>query len=90
MPDPASKIDSDLEAAFRGLREAFDAREARDRLAKPEAAPPAPARKFQPSARVVQLPFWPEPVRGTPNSFLRSALFSARLLSASGVMEHIT
>lgn len=27
--------------------------------------------------RVVQLPLWPEPKRGTPNSFIRSALFSA-------------
>jgi len=29
------------------------------------------------SAQVIQLPLWPEPMRGTPNSFLRSALFSA-------------
>ncbi len=29
------------------------------------------------SAEVIQLPLWPEPKRGTPNSFLRSALFSA-------------
>lgn len=29
------------------------------------------------SAEIVQLPLWPEPKRGTPNSFLRSALFSA-------------
>jgi len=28
-------------------------------------------------AQPVQLPMWPEPKRGTPNSFLRSALFSA-------------
>ncbi len=27
--------------------------------------------------QVIQLPLWPEPKRGTPNSFLRSALFSA-------------
>lgn len=26
---------------------------------------------------VIQLPLWPEPKRGTPNSFLRSALFAA-------------
>ncbi len=26
---------------------------------------------------VYQLPLWPEPVRGTPNAFLRSALFPA-------------
>jgi hypothetical protein len=29
------------------------------------------------AAKVYQLPLWPEPKRGTPNSFLRSALFSA-------------
>lgn len=29
------------------------------------------------SAEVIQLPLWPEPKRGTPNSFIRSALFSA-------------
>jgi hypothetical protein len=31
----------------------------------------------RPSAQIIQLPLWPEPRRGTPNSFLRSALFSA-------------
>ena len=30
-----------------------------------------------PAGKIVQLPLWPEPVRGTPNSFLRSALFAA-------------
>lgn len=29
------------------------------------------------ASRVIQLPLWPEPKRGTPNSFIRSALFSA-------------
>lgn len=29
------------------------------------------------TAEIIQLPLWPEPVRGTPNSFLRSALFAA-------------
>jgi hypothetical protein len=29
------------------------------------------------AAKVVQLPLWAEQKRGTPNSFLRSALFSA-------------
>lgn len=28
-------------------------------------------------AKVVQLPLWPDPVRGVPNGFLRSALFGA-------------
>ena len=29
------------------------------------------------SAKVIQLPLWPEPVRAVPNGFLRSALFGA-------------
>jgi hypothetical protein len=29
------------------------------------------------SAEIIQLPIWSEPKRGTPNSFIRSALFSA-------------
>lgn len=29
------------------------------------------------STRVIQLPLWPEPKRGAPNSFIRSALFAA-------------
>jgi TrfA protein len=29
------------------------------------------------TAQIIQLPLWPEPKRGTPNSFLRSALFPA-------------
>ena len=37
---------------------------------------PAPLPPRQ-SAQVIQLPLWPEPTRGTPNSFLRSALFAA-------------
>jgi hypothetical protein len=37
-----------------------------------EAKPKTPAK-----AEVIQLPFWPEDKRGTPNCFLRSALFSA-------------
>jgi hypothetical protein len=31
----------------------------------------------KPTAQIVQLPIWPEPIRGAPNTFLRSALFSA-------------
>lgn len=30
-----------------------------------------------PAGQVVQLPLWPEPVRGAPNAILRSALFAA-------------
>lgn len=29
------------------------------------------------STKIIKLPFWAEPKRGTPNSFIRSALFSA-------------
>jgi TrfA protein len=43
--------------------------------AKIKAAPPTP--DPGPPAKVIQLPLWPEPLRGTPNSFLRSALFAA-------------
>jgi hypothetical protein len=42
------------------------------RPADDEAKPQTPAK-----AEVIQLPFWPEDKRGTPNCFLRSALFSA-------------
>lgn len=44
-------------------------------LAKQQAeeAKPSPSKK----AEVVQFPFWPEDKRGTPNCFLRSALFPA-------------
>jgi len=31
----------------------------------------------QSSAQVIQIPLWQESKRGTPNSFIRSALFSA-------------
>lgn len=29
------------------------------------------------AAKVLQLPFWPEPTRGVPNELIRSALFAA-------------
>ena len=35
------------------------------------------ARSKQQSAKVIQLPMWPEPARGVPNSILRGALFAA-------------
>ena len=63
------EIDRSLESLFQSIREKEAARKAE------EAAPaPLPPRR---SAQVVQLPLWPEPARGTPNSFLRSALFAA-------------
>ena len=40
-----------------------------DRLGKTVAA--------RQETRAIQLPLWPEPKRGTPNSFIRSALFAA-------------
>ena len=43
--------------------------------AKIKAAPATPDPGLP--AKVIQLPLWPEPLRGTPNSFLRSALFAA-------------
>lgn len=40
--------------------------------------PPSPAPdKEKPTAKVIQLPLWPEPVRAVPNDVLRSALFAA-------------
>ncbi len=39
---------------------------------------PAPQKmEPKPPAKVIQLPLWPEPTRGTPNTFLRGALFAA-------------
>ena len=38
---------------------------------------PATAPQPKPSAQIVQLPFWNDDKRGTPNCFLRSALFAA-------------
>jgi hypothetical protein len=37
--------------------------------------PPPP--ESRPTAQIIQLPFWPDPVRGAPNPLLRSALFAA-------------
>ena len=65
-----SELDRSLESLYQSIREkeaALKIEEGR----KP--APPAPRQQ----AEVIQLPLWPEPARGTPNSFLRSALFAA-------------
>lgn len=50
----------------------------RDEATQTQTAPrsPAPLPPRQ-TAQVIQLPLWPEPTRGAPNSFLRSALFAA-------------
>lgn len=46
-------------------------------LAKGLFHPKAETRDPKPTAQVIQLPLWPEPVRGVPNDVLRSALFAA-------------
>ena len=38
---------------------------------------PEPEKKTERPSNLVQLPLWPKPTRGTPNSFLRGALFAA-------------
>ena len=42
------------------------------------------------TAQIIQLPLWPEPKRGTPNSFLRSALFSAIQSKDRQFLEEVT
>jgi hypothetical protein len=44
---------------------------------KEETPPDMPAAAPKPQAKVVRLPFWNDEQRGTPNCFLRSALFAA-------------
>ena len=62
----------DLAKALEGFGKAVAEREERERTAE-KTAP----EKAQPSTKVIQLPLWPEDKRGTPNCFLRSALFAA-------------
>lgn len=59
-----------LRGSLKSLYHGIKAREA-------EEAAQSKQQKPVPVMRPVQLPLWPEPVRGTPNSFLRSALFPA-------------
>ena len=61
-----NRTPASIEAALASFQATFAARENAE--AEKEAAQPT---------KVVQLPLWPEPVRGAPNSFLRSALFAA-------------
>jgi hypothetical protein len=65
MADPKPKPNSELDRALTSYRAAYEANPTKH---EPEPSQPA---------KVIQLPFWPEPVRGAPNSFLRSALFAA-------------
>jgi hypothetical protein len=63
----------DLAEVMESLRRTLKANEAKKKAATPETLQSAP----KPQAKIVQLPLWPEPTRGTPNSFLRGALFAA-------------
>jgi len=60
--------DRTLEARLASLEKAWKQREER----KPKEQPEKPK-----VAEIVQLPLWPEPARGVPNSALRGALFAA-------------
>lgn len=68
------EMDQDLAATLEGLRQ----RMGKPSIAEQSAPRPIPQPEPLPRvAQVIQLPLWPEPARGTPNSFLRSALFAA-------------
>jgi hypothetical protein len=60
----------DLAEVMESLRRTLEAK-------KEAATPETPQNAPKQSAAVIQLPLWPEPTRGTPNSFLRGALFAA-------------
>ena len=87
LPDPQEGASGDrLAVAMEKLGSTLHARRAR-KDSKPEEAnsllpsTPRTALTERPekadSAKVVQLPTWPAQTRGTPNSFLRGALFAA-------------
>lgn len=81
MADPQPKPydafeNSELGRKLQSLGKAIVEREARE--AAEGRADPSPSTCAVPvPAKIIQLPLWPEPVRGAPNSFLRSALFAA-------------
>jgi hypothetical protein len=58
-----------VETQLESLRRAMETRQGRE---PDRVSPPAPAAFRRP----VQLPIWPEPVRGGPNALLRSAFFA--------------
>lgn len=62
------RLSRDVEAQLEKFRRAAEERAASD---------PSHPSRHEPPPPPVQLPIWPEPVRGSPNSFLRSALFAA-------------
>jgi TrfA protein len=66
MSDP-ERLDAELARTLERLGNAIKANAQTEPL---QSEPPKPA-------KIIQLPLWPEPVRGMPNPALRSALFSA-------------
>lgn len=87
LSDPQEDSAGDrLAMAMKKLGATLQARKVARKATAPEAtnalAPitqetqPTPIRKEE-NAKVVQLPIWPAQTRGTPNSFLRGALFAA-------------
>jgi len=67
--EPQSLEQSDMMRRIENMRRIAQEKEER------EAAQTKPAAKK--SAEIIQLPLWAEAARGTPNSFLRGALFAA-------------
>jgi hypothetical protein len=84
MADPALKSEDDENAAEKQARRLIASVTASPRRDIAAATPPAPSA----TAKVYQLPLWPEPVRGAPNSFLRSALFAAIQGKGRKQMKH--
>src|SRR5918999_3276985 len=63
-------LDRNLAKVVESLHRTLEAR-------KEAATPDTPQNATKPPAKVVRLPFWNDEQRGTPNCFLRSALFAA-------------
>lgn len=75
MSEPSYEgMSPELQKNLKSLRENIKKRDDKDELSSQ--TPPAPLAP-RPRVMEIQLPLWPEPARGTPNSFLRSALFAA-------------
>lgn len=69
-----NEMNPELRQVLGRIQQHITREEARPKPTAPRAPAPLPPRQ---TAQVIQLPLWPEPTRGTPNSFLRSALFAA-------------
>jgi hypothetical protein len=67
------EMDADLRQSLARLGASLAKEKAQEAKQPADEAKPKALKK----ADVIQLPFWPEDKRGTPNCFLRSALFSA-------------